>query len=235
MCPIAPAAEVYSADVGNLLLVHGICLDGSSWDLTASALRDRGHRVEAVDLNRGSLAADTAAAQECVEVFNGPLVACGHSYGGMVITGLTLPAGSHLVYLCALVPSEGESASGLMQSRPAELEKIMGLNDAGDLVLQGEDLDQVLWADASAGQMEWGRTKLRSQALAPLLESASQFAWRTTPSTYVVCRQDRTMNPDLQRQLASRTTEVVEWDSSHAPMLAKADLLVALLDEMASR
>jgi pimeloyl-ACP methyl ester carboxylesterase len=49
------------------------------------------------ELHRGSLAGDTAAVQAAVDELGGSAVVCGWSYGGAVITGLDLGAGSHLV------------------------------------------------------------------------------------------------------------------------------------------
>jgi pimeloyl-ACP methyl ester carboxylesterase len=197
-------------------------------------LRDLGHHVEAVDLHRGSLAADTFAAQEVVDRFAGPVVACGWSYGGMVITGLELPAGSHLAYVCAFMPDEGETASSLTEHRSTSFADLLALDGAGDLVVEGDQVDEIMWADASPERAAAGRVSLRSQAIAPLVESSARVAWRELPSTYVVGRQDRVIHPDLQREMAPRATEVIEWDTSHSPMLSRPDLMVELLDRLAA-
>lgn len=220
--------------MGNVLLVHGICAGSTSWQLVAQPLRDRGHQVTAIDLHRGSLDADTSVAQEAVDAFGAAVVACGHSYGGMVITGLALPAGSHLVYLGALMPDETETALGLSQGHPADLGEVLTTDGDGNLVLGGEKLDEILWADATPDQAALARAQLRPQAVGPLLGSPTRIAWRDTPSTYVVTAQDRALLPDLQRDLARRATRVIEWDCSHTPMVASADLLVDLLDDLAT-
>jgi pimeloyl-ACP methyl ester carboxylesterase len=67
------------------------------------------------------------------------------------------------------------------------------------------------------------------------LDTPARVAWRSVPSTYVICRQDRTINPDLQREMAPRATHVVEWNTSHSPMLSRPDLIVELLDGLAAR
>ncbi len=59
------------------------------------------------------------------------------------------------------------------------------------------------------------------------------IAWRERPTTYVICTDDRTISPKLQRVFAERMgSDVVEWPTSHSPMLSQpqlvADLLVAL-------
>jgi len=89
-------------------------------------------------------------------------VVCGWSYGGMVITGLALGASSHLVYLCALMPAEGESAMELGSRYPGGLAALVDTDEAGDLVLRGDQLDEILWADAPSETAAMARAMLRS-------------------------------------------------------------------------
>jgi hypothetical protein len=71
-------------------LVRGAWHTGSAWDGVAGGLRKLGFPVAVAELHRGSLAADIAAAETALTqvIGSGPVVACGHSYGGAVITGL---------------------------------------------------------------------------------------------------------------------------------------------------
>lgn len=182
-------------------------MSGSSWDLVAPVLRQRGHQVEAIDLHRGSLAADTRHAQEVTDSFAGSVVACGHSYGGMVVTGLALPPGSQLAYVASFMPAEDESSGVLTGQWPAEGHKVMSLEET---------------ATSCSGERSWtpsaGAVPRRS---------------RPPPSTYVVCRQDRAVHPDLQREMSKRATHVLEWDSSHSPNVAHPEKVVDLLDRLA--
>ena len=213
----------------SVVLVHGRCLTGAVWDLVAGELRGRGRRVEVVELHRGSLLADTEAVQEVVDLLGEPVVACGWSYGGMVITGLTLGASSHLVYLCALMPAEGESAIELGRRHPGGLAALVDTDEAGDVVLRGDQVDEILWADAPSETAAMARTMLRPQAMQSFLEAPPRVAWRQTPSTYVVGRHDRAFHPQLVDEMASRAATVIEWDTSHSPLLSRPDLVVDLL------
>ena len=190
---------------------------------------DRGRRVEVVELHRGSLLADTAAVQEVVERLGESVVACGWSYGGMVITGLTLGASSHLVYLCALMPAEGESAIELGRRHPGGLAALVDTDEAGDVVLRGDQVDEILWADAPSETAAMARTMLRPQAMRSFLEAPPRVAWRQTPSTYVVGRHDRAFHPQLVDDMASRAATVIEWETSHSPLLSRPHLVVDLL------
>jgi pimeloyl-ACP methyl ester carboxylesterase len=209
----------------SVVLVHGRCLTGSVWDLVANELRGRGRRVEVVELHRGSLLADTAAVQEVVDLLGEPVVVCGWSYGGMVITGLALGSSSHLVYLCALMPAEGESAIELGSRHPGGLAALVDTDEAGDLVLRGDQVDEILWPDAPAETAAMARTMLRPQAMQSFLEAPARVAWRQTPSTYVVGRHDRAFHRQLVDEMASRAATVIEWDTSHSPLLSRPDLV----------
>jgi pimeloyl-ACP methyl ester carboxylesterase len=192
-------------------------------------LLGRGRRVEVVELHRGSLLADTAAVQEVVDRLGEPVVVCGWSYGGMVITGLTLGASSHLVYLCALMPAEGESAIELGSRYPGGLAALVDTDGAGDLVLRGDQLDEILWPDAPPETAARARTMLRPQAMQSFREAPPRVAWRHTPSTYVVARYDRAFHRQLVDEMASRASTVVEWDTSHSALFSRPDLVVDLL------
>ena len=213
----------------SVVLVHGRCLTGAVWDLVAGELRGRGRRVEVVELHRGSLLADTEAVQEVVDLLGEPVVACGWSYGGMVITGLTLGASSHLVYLCALMPAEGESAIELGRRHPGGLAALVDTDEAGDVVLRGDQVDEILWADAPSETAAVARTMLRPQAMQSFLEAPPRVAWRQTPSTYVVGRHDRAFHRQLVDEMASRAATAIEWDTSHSPLLTRPDLVADLL------
>lgn len=55
-------------------------------------------------------------------------------------------------------------------------------------------------------------------------------AWQTTPTTYVVCANDRMIHPDNQRDMAAAAgAEVVEWPTSHSPFLSRPDLVARLV------
>jgi len=147
----------------------------------------------------------------------------------MVITGLALDASSHLVYVCALMPAEGESAMALGSRHSGGIDMLLGTDDAGDLVLGGDQLDEILWADAPAEIADVARTRLRSQAMTSFLEVPPRVAWRHTPSTFVFGRHDRVYHRQLVDEMAARATTVIEWDTSHSPVLSRPDLVAELL------
>lgn len=110
--------------MANFVLVHGAWGSASVWDRLARELWEHGHRVVAVDLtglgkrkaelNGGITLSDhiedvvEAAGQAGFERF----VLVGHSYGGMIITGVAARLGARIDALCyvdAFLPGDGQS------------------------------------------------------------------------------------------------------------------------------
>jgi pimeloyl-ACP methyl ester carboxylesterase len=189
--------------------------------------------VESLTLHRGSLAADTAAVQAVVDGIAGPVVVCGWSYGGVVITGLDLPEGSHLVYLCAVMPDAGESLWSLAGddlTANDDYDVELALGDGGELAVSGPGVDAMFWPDAQPGLAELARSTIRPQVASTFFDAPDRIAWHTTPSTYVVGRHDGVFRGDVAASMSARATTRVEWDTSHSPNLARPDLVVDLLD-----
>ena len=213
----------------NVVLVHGLWHAPAHFDLVTAGLRAAGVHVSTPTLHRGSLTADTTAVQAAVDEMPTPPVVLGHSYGGSVITGLTRAA--HLVYLAAFVPDHGESAAGLGGPDPM-VDAVVRRRPDGLSEVDPDLAAQALYADCSPERAAWACALLRPQAPGHGRGVPGRIAWRTTPSTYVVCRQDRALDPAVQRRMARRCTQVREWATSHSPFISRPDLVVDLLIEL---
>jgi pimeloyl-ACP methyl ester carboxylesterase len=95
----------------NIVLVHGLWGDASSWSKVIPFLQDAGHKVIAVELPLHSAADDIATVKRAIDLIGGPVILVGQSYGGFVITnaGYNNPNVKGLVYVAALAPREGQS------------------------------------------------------------------------------------------------------------------------------
>ena len=85
----------------------------------------------------------------------------------------------------------------------------------------GPGLDRVGYVEARSSDdgehaTESGRGRLEGEA-----------------STYVVCSDDKIVHPGLQRVMAKRCTESLEWESGHSPFLSMPDRVVELLQRLA--
>jgi pimeloyl-ACP methyl ester carboxylesterase len=126
-------------DKTNFVLVHGAWHGGWCWRRVADRLAEKGHRVFTPTLtglaDRSHLLAESVNLSTHVsDVANlirweelKDVVLCGHSYGGMVVTGAADKVSERiaaLVYLDAFVPESGQSMQDL---RPRDLPSDVGL------------------------------------------------------------------------------------------------------------
>lgn len=212
-----------------VVIVHGLYHRPEHFDAVARRLRSSGVEAIVPELHRGSLAADTEAVQAAVDALHEPPLLLGHSYGGSVITGVR--GARHLVHLAAFVLDTGESAAALGGASAEPRDAIRPEPD-GSTSLRPDRAADVLYDDCPEPLAARAVGLLRSQAPGCGGGVPHHHSWKDTPSTYVVCGQDRAIDPALQRTMASRCTEVREWGTGHSPFVGQPDLLVGLLREL---
>jgi pimeloyl-ACP methyl ester carboxylesterase len=225
--------------MATIVLVHGAWHGSWCWQRVTPLLEKRGIAVRTVDLpsvgaRPGSgtdLSADAAAVEAVVESVVGPVVLCGHSFGGMVISHVAAEKVTRLVYLCAFMPIEGDSLVGIRGGRHAPFVQML---EGGLTIADPAQTRTVFYSDCDAPTVAWAQSQLRPQSGATFEEPVTRPAWRNTPSTYIVCANDMALPPDLQRKLfAPRATDTVELQASHSPFLSQPDALADLLAERA--
>ena len=219
----------------TIVLTHGAFHGSWCFEPLVAELEARGVTTALVDLPLTDLTEDAAAVTAVLDTIDGPVILLGHSYGGAVVT----VAGNHpsverLVYLTALGPDAGELGSGGPMTIGEQFLTTMRVDDDGLPFIDPEFAAQVFYPDIDPTEAARWATKLRSGNTggAVIVEKA---AWRSTPSTYVVCTDDPILLVDGQRAGAARMgADVVEMPGDHSPMVARpaelADILVALLD-----
>jgi pimeloyl-ACP methyl ester carboxylesterase len=132
----------------TFVLVHGAWHGGWCWARVAKLLRAQGHIVFTPTLTglgerAHLLKAGIDLSTHVTDVVNAmkwealsDVVLCGHSYGGMVISGVAeqMPdAISSIVFLDAFVPRDGEAVTDL--TGPAVLEAIEAARARGDIAV----------------------------------------------------------------------------------------------------
>ena len=187
------------------------------------------------DLPLNGVEGDIAAVRESLEHFPNAVL-LGHSYGGLVVTHAAEKMDvAHLVYLCSLMPDKAEDQTELLASLPAPaLINATRINEAdGTFGVDPVASVDAFYHDCDPDEARDYISKTRPQKLDLLPILNSEPAWLSVPSTYVLCTEDRALNPELQSILAKRASSVVEWDVSHSPFLATPDRLVSLLVKLA--
>src|SRR4051794_29940134 len=141
----------------TVVLVHGAWHGAWCWDKVVPLLDDAGVPVVAFDLPFTSLQGDAEATTRVLDRVDGPVVLCGHSYGGAVIT----EAGHHpsverLVYITAFACDEGESVAATATGAeiPAtELGDALVIED-GTAVLTRDGAVKSLYHDCDPADIE---------------------------------------------------------------------------------
>lgn len=216
----------------TVVLVHGAFHDGWCWELVRRALDERGVPNLSLDLPFGGLDADAGALRALLDAVDGPVVLCGHSYGGMVISQAASGRDDvdHLVYLCAVqVADPAELAASF---KPTLLMEHLVHGDDGVTTVDPDWAVECFYHDCDPELAAAAVARLRPMAngIGAAPESTPvRPAWMDIASTYVVCTDDRTVHPDSQREMAAHASAVVEMATSHSPMLSRPDLVADLL------
>src|SRR5579864_7142183 len=119
LLPAANAATQAAPTVRNVVLVHGLFADGSSWSGVIPRLQAVGLNVTSVQNPLTTLPEAVAAAERVLARQDGPTVLAGHSFSGMIVTEAGVhPNVSALVYVAARAPDAGEDYTALAKTYP---------------------------------------------------------------------------------------------------------------------
>jgi pimeloyl-ACP methyl ester carboxylesterase len=229
----------------RMVLVHGAWHGAWCWELLVPELAARGCDVVTVDLpGHGARLAEPAEGQSqyadaVVAALEPGTVLVGHSMGGAVVTLAADRAPElieRLVYVAAFAPRDGESiVVGYGDGAPDLEGGGVTLGDDGTTSLDSLAVaTELFYADCEPKVAAAAFERLAPEPAVCLLEPVPlpNFDRAAIPRRYVLCTQDRTVAPDVQRRIAERLgVEPVEIDTSHSPFFSRpaelADLLVA--------
>jgi len=229
-----------------VVLVHGAWHGAWCFDRVVPLVHDAGVDAIAVDLARTGFNDDVVAVRGALDTVDGNVVLLGHSYGGAVITAAGAhPAVRHLVYLCAFALDDGESCMKAATAAPGidaishagrpNLGDAMVQHDDGTSTLTRDGARECLYADVDDETFAWAYAHLTPQLNETLSGIPDEIAWKSRPSTYVVCTGDQAVHPDLQWIMAGRCTESVEWPVGHSPFANRPELVADLVVDLARR
>jgi pimeloyl-ACP methyl ester carboxylesterase len=226
----------------TLIFVHGACVRDADWwwsqmtqplgklgvPSVAVALPSCGESGETL----GDLYDDVQACREAIAGVDGPVVLCGHSYGGMIIT----EAGAddrvtQLLYVTSVMPNEGQSQADLIGSEPAPW---LQPSDDGTVGVDPAMIREFFLQDCDETTTEQAISRLTRQSLTPFTQAPRQIAWQRKAATYFVCTKDLATPAEVQRRRVRGDTRLVEFGAGHHPFLSRPDAfaesIVATID-----
>ncbi|WP_399895780.1 alpha/beta fold hydrolase [Streptomyces sp. BBFR51] len=213
-----------------ILLVHGAWHGAWCWELLAPELTALGWQVETVDLpsasadprNTAGMYDDARAVRRRLDAAEGPVTVLAHSYAGLPVTQAAAGADvNRLVYLAAFQLDVGDSLAGIAGG------EIPG-GDTGTLPAH-EDPRTHLYADATEEIASRAAERLVLQTVKSFSEPLTTAAWKTVPSSYVVCERDRAVDPGFQKVMAARSERSYTLPTGHSPFYSAPGELARLI------
>jgi pimeloyl-ACP methyl ester carboxylesterase len=221
----------------NIVLVHGLFADGSSWSEVIPRLQAAGLNVTAVQNPLTTLEEAVASTRRVLARQDGRTVLVGHSFSGMIVTEAGVdPKVSALVYVAARAPDAGEDYTALAATFPAPPASA-GIAFDGD---EGR-LSEAAFLRDFAGDLPEAKAKVLYAVQQPfhkvlLTGKTANAAWRSKPSYYAVSTEDRTINPDLERFMAKRmNAKTIEVKASHLSLISHPDEITQLILQAAGQ
>lgn len=219
----------------NVVLVHGLFADGSSWSEVIPRLQAAGLNVTSVQNPLTTLPEAVDAALRAIERQNGSTVLVGHSFSGMIVT----EAGAHpkvsaLVYVAARAPDAGEDYTALAKTFPTP-------PASAGIVFDGDEgrLTEEAFLRDFAGDLPEAKARALFAVQWPfhkalLTGKTTHAAWRSKPSWYAVSTEDRTIDPGLQRFMAKRmSAKTIEVKASHVSLISRPETIASMILEAA--
>jgi pimeloyl-ACP methyl ester carboxylesterase len=229
----------------TFLVCHGAWGGGWSWKKMHPLMQAAGHRLvtptytglgERAHLASPAIDLDTHI-QDVLNVIKyedlRDIVLLGHSYGGMVATGVADRARDRikeLIYLDAFVPRDGQSLFDLNESGRAPMHELAQSGDGWRAPPNPTPPDtppeDIEWLNARRVHMpiKCFETRLKLQHGEPTMPRSYIYATRIAPAD--------TFGPFAKRARSEPGWRYFEIDASHSPGVSAPEKLMAVLQEI---
>ncbi|RTL51634.1 MAG: alpha/beta hydrolase [Bradyrhizobiaceae bacterium] len=233
----ADAQTTTPVQAKNVVLVHGAWADGSSWAEVIPYLQKAGLNVTAVQNPLSSLKDSAEAAQRVIDRQDGPTVLVGHSWSGTVVNQVGGdPKISALVYIAARAPDADEDFVELSKKFPTGPVRA-GVQNFDGYTRVSEDAFLKYFANGVPEKQAKVLYAVQGDTAASIFaDRTTVAAWHTKPTFYAVAKQDKTIDPGLERFLAKRmNAKTIEVDAGHLAMVSHPREIASLILEAAGR
>ena len=203
------------------------------WTPTYTGLGERAHLGHA-DVSLDTHIQDIVAVLE-IEDLN-DVILIGHSYGGMVATGVADRARTrikHLVYLDAFAPTDGQAVFDLVPPDIAAKMRAGAEASASGFGIPSSPMP----SDTPAEDQAWAAPRRLPQPVKAFSTRLKLSAEPSVPRTYIYAKKigiGGTFGPSCARA-RREGWRVYEIDSSHNPHITNPQALLAVLNEIAAQ
>lgn len=221
--------------MSRFCLVHGSTQNASGWKLLVPELVNRGHDVVSVRLPTDE---PESSGTRYAEIIGDSLknskenaVVVAHSVSGLFLplVAAHYPV-SRMVFLVAIIPQVGKSFLEQVQdNRDMFWPDWIGKDPTKD----HESALHFLFHDCAPETAKWALTTLSLMyARQAMVEIFPLDHWPDVPSSYILCREDRTLQPDWLREAVRERLGVTpnELPGGHCPHVSRPRELAEVLD-----
>jgi pimeloyl-ACP methyl ester carboxylesterase len=202
------------------------------WTPTYTGLGERAH-LASPDVSLETHIADIMAVLDTEDLSDVYLI--GHSYGGMVATGVADRARErikHIIYVDAFAPESGQSAFDLQQPGiAAQRRETAKASGDGWRLATGP-----MPPDTAPDDVAWASPRRKPQPIKTFEMKLTLSAEPTASRTYIYCKRARP--DDGFRQFLERAKReswrTYEIDASHNPHITAPDLLMQIFSDTAA-
>ena len=227
--------------MAHFVLVHGGMIGGNCWDKLNAILQNKNHTVTAPTLtglgeknNLSHPRVDLEThIQDVLETLpsSEPVILVGHSYAGMVITGVAdrIPHQIHkLIYLAAVFPKAGESMLDAVGFKIASHFTTNAQQGNGWEVTPGEPQ---AYGFTEAQDIEWFKTHSTPHPIKTFQQKLliKNGTFDRNKTAYIHCTGDVTLE-FMTSKAMSRGIECHFLEATHFPMITQPKQLAELLN-----
>ena len=231
-------------------LIHGSTQNSECWNLLVPELKKLNHQALKINLptelqNYGGMVYAEAIAKQ-LETIEESVILVGHSFSGMFLPLVaSLRPVDHLVYLASFIPKVETSIMEQLFDESSDMFKTDWVEAWTAAIRSGkspvEDYElalHFLFHDCTPEVARWAFTTRKLTNAETALNEV--FPLRKYPEgvshSYIVCNQDRTIDPIWSRRAARDFLGVkaIELASGHCPYLSVPKQLASILDAVSS-
>jgi pimeloyl-ACP methyl ester carboxylesterase len=232
--------------MATIVLAHGAWSSAWAWKKMRPLFHAAGHtffspsytglgeraHLARPDVDLSTHIQDVLAVFEFEDLHDVTLI--GHSYGGMVATGVADKARERIarvVYLDAFAPKEGESLFDLVGPKAEANWRAAAAKDGDGWRLPINPMP----ADTSPEDVAWAKPRRRPQPIKTFEQKIKLSSAAFPPRHYIYARKN---GPgDVFRQFGERAKSEAGWkyyeiDASHNPHITCPDVLMKLLTDI---
>jgi pimeloyl-ACP methyl ester carboxylesterase len=239
--------------MATFVIIHGAWNGSWCFDKLRPLLEQAGHQMVAPDLpGMGGTAAEMAAVTldgwatftaELCRTVAGPVILCGHSRGGIVISQAAEAAPEAidaLIYICAMLLPSGMSREAMRSiNDPNPAFNAIRIAVPGGSILDAENAPAILAQHLPLDQARDFAKRLVAEPVGPMRTALNltEARYGRVPRHYIECLQDRTIPITDQRRMQGLQpcASVTSLESDHSPFLSMPETLAATLIGVAEK